>query len=125
MAITVAMALSAAAAQAGVEIYGKARVSVDYNNNDNCAGFEKSNMSLSSDASRLGLKGDEDLGNGLSAMWTVEQNVDFDAARPSTSPARRSWAWTAVSVRWWVAGSTPRPEFDGQIRRLPRYQGRL
>lgn len=78
--LSIAAAMAAPlAAQAGVEIYGQAHVSADYNNNnDNRPGYTKSNGSLSSDASRLGLKGDEDLGNGLSAMWTIEQNVDFD-----------------------------------------------
>src|SRR3569623_1474340 len=54
------------AAQAAVEVYGEARASLDFvNNNDNAAGYEDSTVSLSSNYSRLGFKGDEDLGNGL------------------------------------------------------------
>jgi len=67
------------AAQAGVEVYGQARVSVDLNNNsDDNTSKEKSNMSLSSNASRLGFKGDEDLGGGNSLLWQYETGVTFD-----------------------------------------------
>ena len=67
------------AAQAGVEVYGQARASLDFvNNNDNTAGNKDSKFSLSSNASRIGFKGDEDLGGGLALMWQLENNVDFD-----------------------------------------------
>src|SRR3569623_502069 len=72
IAITAAMALSAAAAQAGVEIYGKARVSLDYiTNNDPNPAIKDSSVSLSCNVARLGFKGDVDLGNGLSALWQI------------------------------------------------------
>src|SRR3569623_1244039 len=87
MAITAAMALSAAAAQAGVEIYGKARVSLDYiTNNDPNPANKDSTVSLSSNVSRLGFKGDEDLGNGLSALWQIESQVDFDTGTAFSNP---------------------------------------
>jgi len=81
------------AAQAGVEVYGQVRTSVDFvNNNDDGTGAgscnapgndpaitcQKSKVSLSSNASRLGFKGDEELGNGLTALWQFEQEVAFD-----------------------------------------------
>src|SRR3569623_264970 len=78
--LSIAAALTAPlAAQAGVEVYGEARPSLDFvNNNDNAPGNEDSTFSLSSNYSHLGFKGDEDLGNGLSAMWQIEQEVHFD-----------------------------------------------
>jgi len=81
IAIGIAAVLAAPfAAQAGVEVYGQARVSVDFNNNaDDNTGMEKSNMSLSDNASRLGFKGDEDLGGGNSLLWQLEEGVAFDA----------------------------------------------
>ena len=87
MAVTAAMALGATfAAQAGVEVYGKARVSLDFiNNDDPTPGNEDSTISLSSNVSRLGFKGDEDLGNGLSALWQIEQQMDFDTGAAFTS----------------------------------------
>jgi predicted porin len=101
IALGIAYALAAPlAAQAGVEVYGDARVSVDYSDNgdnntaatanpssctpsgaDTC---EKTKMSVSSNASYLGFKGDEDLGNGLSAIWQLEQGVNFDTGTAFT-----------------------------------------
>lgn len=66
-------------AQAGVEVYGQARPSVDFvNNNTDVPGDKDTKLSLSSNFSRIGFKGDEDLGNGLSLMWQLENQVDFD-----------------------------------------------
>ena len=80
IAAGIAVALAAPlVGQAGAEVYGDARVSVDFsNNNDNIAGNKKSKASVSSNASYIGFKGDEDLGNGMSALWQFEQGVDFD-----------------------------------------------
>lgn len=80
IAIGIAAALaSPLAAQAGVEVYGQARASLDFvNNNTDVANQKDTKFSLSSNASRIGFKGDEDLGNGLSLMWQLENNVDFD-----------------------------------------------
>ena len=78
--------------QAGVEIYGDARLSVDISDNgdntngagiNNCGATasvscEDSKMSVSSNGSYLGFRGDEDLGNGLSAMYQLETKVDWD-----------------------------------------------
>ena len=67
------------AAQAAVEVYGEARASLDFvNNNDNNSANKDSTVSLTSNHSRLGFKGDEDLGNGLTALWQIEQDVEFD-----------------------------------------------
>src|SRR3569832_680580 len=85
--LSIAAALTAPlAAQAGVEVYGEARPSLDFvNNNDNAPGNEDSTFSLSSNYSHLGFKGDEDLGNGLSAMWQIEQDVHFDTGAAFSS----------------------------------------
>jgi len=39
---------------------------------------EIANWQVNSNASRIGFKGDEDLGNGLSAIWKLEYEVDID-----------------------------------------------
>lgn len=80
IALSVAAALSAPlASQAAVEVYGEARASLDFvNNNDTNTANEDSAISLSSNRSRLGFKGDEDLGNGLSALWQLEQQFNVD-----------------------------------------------
>ena len=86
IAVGIIVALAAPlVVQAGVEVYGDARVSVNFSDNgDNNAGMEKSKADLSSNASYLGFKGDEDLGNGMSAMWQLEQGVDFDSGNAFT-----------------------------------------
>lgn len=67
------------AAQAGVEVYGQARMSLDFNSDNNPSpAAEDSAISVSSNRSRIGFRGDEDLGGGLKAMWQFEQQVDFD-----------------------------------------------
>lgn len=87
IALGIAAAMAApVAAQADVEVYGEARVSLDFvNNNDTNAANEDSAISLSSNKSRIGFRGDEDLGNGLSALWQFEQQMDFDTGAANTS----------------------------------------
>ncbi|RMD79026.1 MAG: porin, partial [Gammaproteobacteria bacterium] len=80
VAMAVAAALAAPlAAQAGVTTYGQARVSVnaDSNNNPN-TGVDDSGLSVSSNASRLGFKGDDTLANGLTFVWQLEAGVTMD-----------------------------------------------
>lgn len=95
IALGVAAALAAPlASQAAVEVYGEARPSVDFVSNNSPANptpnpvvdsdpgcvsnCEDSTISLTSNYSRLGFKGDEDLGNGLSVLWQIEQDIEFD-----------------------------------------------
>jgi predicted porin len=80
IALAVAGVLAAPlAAQAGVEVYGQARMSVDYSNNDDVDPRDKSAVSVSSNKSRIGFKGSEDFGNGLKGLWQIEQGVKFDS----------------------------------------------
>lgn len=87
IALGIAAAMAApVAAQAAVEVYGEARASLDFvNNNDTDAANEDSAISLSSNKSRIGFRGDEDLGNGLSALWQFEQQMEFDTGAANTS----------------------------------------
>lgn len=60
------------AAQAAPTLYGKVNVSGDYLNGDSY----KDNWELNSNSSRFGLKGDEALGDGMSALYQVEMGVE-------------------------------------------------
>ena len=98
LALAVAAALGvAAAAQADTTLYGSARVSVDWNNPDvgkdfaNFFGIDSNNQywQVFNNASRLGVRGSEDLGSGVSAIYQYEFGVDvtggsnyFDSNRP-------------------------------------------
>jgi predicted porin len=64
----VAAAPVAFAATSNVDVYGQMRLSADFTDG------EKSK--LVSQASRVGIKGSEDLGGGLSAIWGAEWGVD-------------------------------------------------
>jgi len=79
LALAVAAALAAPlAAQADTILYGSARVSIDYNDDDNLFNdFEgDAAWDVVNNASRLGVQGSEDLGGGLSAIYQYEFGVD-------------------------------------------------
>ena len=62
-------------AQAQVTVYGKARVYEESTK----VGAADAVVSLTNDSSRLGIKGGEDLGNGLRAGFVIETTVGVDA----------------------------------------------
>ncbi|HXH01751.1 MAG TPA: porin [Candidatus Competibacteraceae bacterium] len=81
IALAVAAALGmSAAAQADTTLYGSVRVSVDYYDPsyDMAPGFAEpeETWDVVNQASRLGVKGSEDLGGGLSAIYHYEFGVD-------------------------------------------------
>jgi len=83
--LAIASVLAAPAAFAdtsNVTVYGKADLSYDFISTGNSAagvaGVNKGNVS--SNVSKFGIKGSEDLGDGLAAVWQIEQQVNIDAA---------------------------------------------
>ncbi|HKJ76636.1 MAG TPA: porin [Gammaproteobacteria bacterium] len=88
IAIAIAGAMSAPfAANAGeATIYGVMDVSVDHIDNDELmddpatvadeSNGEESGLGVSSNSSRIGFKGSEDLGGGMKAIWQVETGVN-------------------------------------------------
>jgi predicted porin len=84
LTLAVGAALSAApmiAAQAAVTVYGVAHLSVDVL--DNGATTDNSLTTLSSNSSYFGLKAEEDLGDGLKALFGAEFQVALDNAASS------------------------------------------
>lgn len=79
LAIAAAVSAPAFADNSNVTIYGVANVSYDMTSTGGVAGF--SNNKVSSNTSRLGLKGSEDLGDGLSAVWQIEQLISIDGGQ--------------------------------------------
>ncbi|MBI3343537.1 MAG: porin [Gammaproteobacteria bacterium] len=72
LALAAALPVGAQAAD-NITLYGKARLSVDFTDTG------ASNVTKVSDAiSRLGVKGTEDLGNGLKAIFQMETGVNMD-----------------------------------------------
>jgi len=96
IALAVAAALAPAAALAdngNVTIYGQANASIDrVDPGTGSAALNDTAMRISSNSSRLGFKGTEDLGNGLSAVWQMESGVNLDTgATASTFMMRNTY----------------------------------
>lgn len=83
LALAVAGAFVAPVAMAdtsNVTVYGIADASVDFTKNGDTTGSAGgvNTHKISSNSSRIGLKGSEDLGSGLKAIWQIETQVDID-----------------------------------------------
>lgn len=78
VAISAAMFAGASVAMAGeAELYGKLHVSVDNMDNGAKSPDDSSGTYMSSNSSRIGVKGKEDLGNGMSAIFKAEMTADM------------------------------------------------
>ena len=71
-AITAAM-VSPVAAYAEADVYGKAHASYTFNSGDDST----DNVTIASNASRLGVKGSEDIGGGMKAFYKMEFEVNI------------------------------------------------
>lgn len=91
IALAVAAAVSTPAfADSNVSVYGLAHVSVD----SISQGSGVNALKVSSNVSKLGFKGTEDLGDGFSAIWQIEQqiNIDNSTTNVSTFGTRNTFA---------------------------------
>ena len=100
IAAAVAAAVAAPAANAGVVLYGKIHVSIDYldaQTSARCSGNGTTpggGFNVCDRTSRIGFKGSEDLGNGMKAIWKMESAVniaDGGSAGGSWGSARNSY----------------------------------
>ena len=103
IALAVAGLVSGAAfAQSNVVIYGIADVGYVYGSDSIIPGG-KSTSKMSSggqSGSRLGFKGSEDLGNGLSAVFKYEQALNIDQGGETVSNGGR-WSTVGLSGKSW------------------------
>ncbi len=76
LAIAGLVAAPAFAATANVDVYGVLTLSVDKINSDVSGADDP--LRVSSNSSRIGFKGSEDLGGGLSAIWQLENQLNVD-----------------------------------------------
>jgi len=100
LAIASAISAPAFADNANFTFYGIADVSYDSVNTGNgtttangatvVTGVTK--QVVSSNVSRFGFKGSEDLGDGLNAIWQVEQQINIDDAASNTFASRNTFA---------------------------------
>ena len=74
------------AAQADATVYGKIHVSIDSGDtglNNDLPPNKASGLFWQSNSSRVGVKGSEDLGGGLTAVWQFESNASFGSGSTS------------------------------------------
>ncbi len=96
------------AAQAEATIYGKMHLSVDSFDNDNSNVDEDSGLGVSSNSSRIGFKGAEDLGGGMKAIWQIESGVDI-AGNGGTLGSRNSFVGLAGGFGTVIGGKHDTP----------------
>ena len=98
IALAVAGVFAAPVAMAETTVYGQANVSYDsINNGDNngansiskaegfTSAYHASTRTLSSNASRIGFKGSENLGDGVVAVWQLEEQINYASSGSGTS----------------------------------------
>lgn len=100
LAVAAAFSAPAFADNANFTFYGTADVSYDMVNTGNgtttangaTAVNGVSKRVVSSNVSKFGFKGAEDLGDGLAAVWQIEQQINFDDAAKNTFASRNTFA---------------------------------
>jgi predicted porin len=80
IATSLALPVAAFADSSNVSLYGVANVSIDsINTGTTAAGAQGTNITkASSNATRIGLKGSEDVADGLTASWQIETLIALD-----------------------------------------------
>ncbi len=78
LAVAAAFSAPAFADSANVTLYGKAFLTLDSINSNQTGAVSK--MRVNSNASRFGVKGSEDIGDGLKAIYQFEVQVDGDGS---------------------------------------------
>jgi predicted porin len=136
VAVSMAMFAGASAAMAGeAEVYGKVHVSLDSMDNgakDDATGYTlqdlidgnttgtgttaQSGTYLSSNSSRLGIKGSEDLGNGMKAIFQYEWGFDV-ATKKALSADRNSYVGLKGGFGTVLAGRHDMP-FKTAVRKF-------
>ncbi|MDS4041907.1 MAG: porin [Candidatus Competibacter sp.] len=107
LAVAAALVGFGSAAYADTTLYGSARVSVDYNNPDGPEGIStgfNNSWDVFNNASRLGVRGEEDLGGGLAAIYQYEFGVDITEGGTGFNSNRPKWVglkganWGSITV---------------------------
>jgi predicted porin len=94
LAVAGLMISGAALAQSNVTLYGIIAADYAYSKSD----YKKfSGIDDGRAASRLGVKGTEDLGNGLKAIFDVQWRLRTDSGEFAGVPANSRWAWVGLA----------------------------
>lgn len=126
IALAVASALVAPAAFAdtsNVNVYGVANVSYDVVTTKNTANTGTSTGKVSSNTSRIGLKGAEDLGDGLSAIWQIESQINIDNAGNQANAGNLGTAANGGLVAGQANAGTPNGNLGNTLGNRNTYAG--
>ena len=99
IALAIAAAVAAPAANAAPTVYGIANMAFQMD-----AKGKDSGQSVDSVVSRVGVKGSEDLGSGLKAVYKFEFQVNIDSENNSTTEAKTTPSLTARNQYVGLAG---------------------
>jgi len=121
IAFAASLCAGAASAQTSVTVYGIVDAAFARTDNVDAAGHSMTRMAslTGSVPSRLGFRGSEDLGNGLSAIFTLENGLNPDAGTASQGGrlfGRQAWvglkgSWGSVQV-----GRVPNMTFYSMLK---------
>jgi predicted porin len=93
LALAAATTTTAFADTSNVNVYGQANVSFDVVNNGSAGATQgTSTNKISSNTSRLGFKGTEDLSEGVRAIWQIETLITLDGSAVDTLGTRNTFA---------------------------------
>src|SRR5947207_6476444 len=92
--------LAAQAQTANVTLYGRLNVDYELVNGRQADGSNPWVSRLSSNSSRLGVRGTESLGGGLNAIFQIEQNVSGDTGNSSTSGFASRETFVGLQGSW-------------------------
>jgi predicted porin len=97
-----------------VELYGQAKLSVDTISTDAAAPADRRLNRVSSNSSRLGVKGTEAIADGLSAVFQLELGVNFDGSSTTVdTPGADGKAATADDKTTGISTITYRNSYAG------------
>src|SRR5205085_8512877 len=80
-----ALPLAAQAQTANVTLYGRLNLDLEFIKGQQPDGSNPTVNRVSSNSSRFGLRGTENIGGGLNAIFQIEQNVSGDTGNSSSS----------------------------------------
>jgi len=92
--------LAAQAQTANVTLYGRLNIDYELVNGRQADGSNPNVSRLSSNSSRLGVRGTESLGGGLSAIFQIESNVSGDTSNSSGSGLASRETFVGLQGSW-------------------------
>jgi predicted porin len=92
--------LAAQAQTANVTLYGRLNIDYELVNGKQADGSNPNVSRLSSNSSRLGVRGTESLGGGLNAIFQIESNISGDTGNSSTSGLASRETFVGLQGAW-------------------------